>query len=347
MGSEETPEELQAIAGNSALTAHAWLIWLLAAATFTILSRNPLYTTLILLVVAVVYHRVRPRGAVFPFSWLRLGGFMLLIPALFYALSLSSGNTILARLPAQWPLIGGPITLEAMVLGASNGLLLFTLLLLFATFNRALPASELIRLTPRALHHLGIVVLIALTYIPETLAQGQRIREAQAIRGYELKGWRGWRPLLLPLLISGLERAMEVAEAMVARGYGSTGEQPHSTRRQMGMLVGLAAAFLGWLLILVGIVWGWGALVGGILWLLWLVWRAGRQVTFSRYQQQTWQPWDGVVIIASLVPLPLLLWLTPATLLYIPFPRLTLPPFEPLWGAALLALLTPGLRTEE
>lgn len=323
------------------LTPHTWLIWLIAAATVTIIARNPLYSLIMLGVAGIMYNRVRPRGASFPFNWFRLGGLMLFIPAVFYALSLHSGNTILARLPAQWPLIGGPLTLEAMFLGASNGLLLLALLVLFATFNRAVASTDLIRLTPRALHHLGIVVLIALTYVPETTAQWRRIREAQAIRGYEPKGWRGWRPLLLPLLVSGLERAMDVAEAMVARGYGATDERPQSVRRQTVMLVGLAAAFLGWFLIFAGSLWGWLLMVTGVGLLGWLVWRAGRAVTFTRYQTTTWQRADTWVIITTLIPLLVLFWLTPTALFYTPFPQLTLPPFQPLFGLTLLALLMP------
>jgi energy-coupling factor transport system permease protein len=228
------------------------------------------------------------------------------------------------------------------VLGASNGLLLLALLGLFAVFNRAVSATDLLRLTPRALHHLGIVVLIALTYVPETMAQCQRIREAQAIRGYEPKGWQGWRPLLIPLLINGLERAMEVAEAMVARGYGATDDAPQSVWRQLVMVGGLAAAFLGWLLVFSARSWGWFLLGLGVLSLGWLVWYNGQQVRFTQYQAHNWHRRDTIIVGLILFPFAALFLIGLDSLFYNPLPRLTWPPFQPFFGGLLLAFLAPG-----
>lgn len=329
---------------NLTLTPHSWLIWLVSAVTLTIVARNPLVSGVMLLVAGVVYQRVRPRGIPLPLNWLRLGGVMLILPALFFTLSLHSGDTVILTLPTSWPLVGGSLTAEAGVLGASNGLLLLTLLALFAVFNRAVAPHDLIRLTPRAFHQLGLVVLIALTYVPETLAQWQRIREAQAIRGYEPQGWRDWRPLLLPLLITGLERAMDVAEAMVARGYGATTNKPQSVWRQAMLLVGLAAAFLGWLLYLAHNRWGWVLLAGGISLLLVLVWQAGQNVKTTRYQTSNWHPIHSFILIATLLPWLTLLWIPSTSLSYMPFPRLMLPLLQPVFTVSLLLFLAPLLN---
>ena len=353
MGIRGKAEELTVTQGNSgefggtqssALSPHSWFFWLVSAVALTILARNPLYSGLMLLLAGVLYTHVRPRGIPFPLNWVRLGGVMILLSALLFTLSLHSGDTVLVHLARPWPLIGGPLTAEAAVLGASNGLLLLTLLALFAVFNRAVAPSELLSLTPRALHQLGLVALIALTYVPETLAQWRRIREAQAIRGREPQGWRDWRPLLLPLLITGLERALEVAEAMVARGYGATVAKTHSAWRPMGLLVGLAAAFLGWLLYLAHNRWGWLLLASGVAMLLLLVWRAGQDVQVTRYQAIVWHPLNTLTIGAAFVPWLVVFWVSASSLPYTPFPRLTLPPFQPALGLSLLLFLTPVLR---
>ena len=65
------------------------------------------------------------------------------------------------------------------------------------------PTAELAGLTPTALYELGLVLLVAITYVPETARHFQRIREAQAIRGHRLRGLRDWRPIVIPLLVGG------------------------------------------------------------------------------------------------------------------------------------------------
>lgn len=325
------------------LAPHTWFFWLIAAAIVTMVARNPLYSLLMLLVAIILYHQIPARGNPIPFNWLSLGAIMLTLPTLFYAISLHSGETVFIRLPSNWPLLGGPITGEAAALGASNGLLLLALLALFAVFNRATTASDLIRLTPRALHHLGIVVLIALTYVPETLAQWRRIREAQAIRGHEPKGWQSWRPLLVPLLINGLERAMDVAEAMVARGYGATEDQPQAVWQQMVMVGGLAAAFVGWLLLFSDVWWGWVLLMVGAAAAAGLLWYNGHRVQITRYQVATWGWRDALTIIMAGLPLSGLFVIGTSQLQYVPFPSLTWPLFNPIFGVSLLFFLAPWL----
>lgn len=323
------------------LAPYTWLFWLVAAAIVTMVARNPLYSLLMLLVAIILYHQIPARGSPMPFNWLSLGAMMLSLPTFFYAISLHSGETVFIRLPATWPLVGGPITGEAAALGASNGLLLLALLALFAVFNQATTASDLIRLTPRALHHLGIVVLIALTYVPETLAQWRRIREAQAIRGHEPKGWQSWQPLLVPLLINGLERALDVAEAMVARGYGSTEDRSQTVWQQMVMIGGLAAAFVGWLLLFSEVWWGWVLLMIGVAAAAWLLWHNGRRIHITRYQAITWGWRDTLTIIMVCLPLAGLLIIGSSQLWYVPFPSLTWPLFNPIWGVSLLFFLAP------
>ena len=68
---------------------------------------------------------------------MRFSVFLWLLSIPFTALTAHHGTIVLFRLPATWPIIGGPITLEAMLYGLTGGLALITLLLIFATFNVA------------------------------------------------------------------------------------------------------------------------------------------------------------------------------------------------------------------
>lgn len=324
--------------------ARAWFIWLLVAAGLTMTVRNPLYTAVLLLVGLVVRDVCGGKKELqLPIG--RLGGTILLFTALFNALLVHTGQTVLLRLPAVWPWIGGAITAESAVYGANNGLMLLTLVVIFAAFNSVVSVSELARLTPRALRDVGVVLFIALSYVPETIQQLQRIREAQAIRGHRLRGLRDWQPIVLPLLMSGLERAMGLAEAMVARGYGQTANARQPFWVQVGLLAGLGMAFGGWMLLFWQKVAGWVMMASGAALITVLVSWLGRQTTYTRYRPRPWTWKDGVMIGTAVLPLLLLLLPLPFvhrdTLFYSPFPALALPPFDIVIGFALVLLAFP------
>jgi energy-coupling factor transport system permease protein len=322
--------------------ARAWVIWVGVMAALAIMTRNPLYHLILLLLARLVSATCATPDHGFRLPLLRLGAAVLLFSMIFNALSVHIGATVLFRLPPNWPLIGGPVTLEAAVYGAANGLLLVTLLAIFAAFNAIVLTSDLVRLTPRALRDMGLVVLLAVTYTPETIRQLQRIREAQAIRGHRLRGLRDWRPVAIPLLIGGLERAMALAEAMVARGYGATSDVRQPLLVQLGLTAGLAAAFAGWLLTF----WfgwpGWLLLAVGVVLILALIWRLGRHTPYTRYHFQPWTKWDTWLVLTAVLPLLVLLAVDRPS--YSPYPILSLPTFDPVLGLALLGLALPAFR---
>jgi energy-coupling factor transport system permease protein len=327
--------------------ARGWLVWLLAAAVLTMSTRNPFYLLVLLLAARLVDIVCGRSETGFNLPLARIGLILLLFATVFNALIVHIGETVLFRLPGNWPWLGGPVTLEAAVYGAGNGLMLLTLLIIFAAFNNIVSTSEMIRLAPRALRDLAVVVLIAITYVPETMTQLNRIREAQAIRGHRVKGIRDWQPVLIPLLIGGLERAMGVAEAMVARGYGSTTDtkQPYSV--QLLLLAGLLAGFAGWVLSF-WIGWpGWLLMGLGVLLIGFLLWQLGRQTPFTRYRQAPMTGWNwglmGTAVLAIMlliIPLP---FIDKATLVYTPYPKLTLPGFDVWIGLNLLWLIFPAV----
>ena len=250
------------------------------------------------------------------------------------------GETVLWRWPLSWPYVGGAMTVEAAVFGAINGLVLLTLLATFMAFNTIVPTSDLVRFIPAAFRDLGVVLLIALTYIPETIQHWQRIREAQAIRGHQVKGIRDFRPIFIPLLVGGLERAMALAEAMVSRGYGATvtTERPWGTR--LGLVVGLLLGLSGWLLSFWLGWWGWLLLLIGLALLGGLVWHMGRGVPRTHYQPGHWSWPETVVAGTAVLPL-IVLGRWGETAAYTPYFRLSLPVFDPVLGLCLLVFLMP------
>ncbi len=323
--------------------ARAWLVWTAAAAILALVTRNPLYALLLILAARLVEAACGRREPALELPWRRIAVAVLLFSTLFNALLVHTGETILFRLPRALPVVGGPITLEAAVYGLTTGLVLLALLFVFLAFNRIVPVSELVRLVPRAFHDLGVVLLIAVTYVPETARRLEHVREAQAIRGHRVRGLRDWRPLLVPLLVGGMERAMGLAEAMVARGYGSAAPRAHQPAVLAGVALGLLLLLGGWLYTIWEGTLGWLFFIAGALLLLALVWRRGRAVQHTQYRQQPWRRQDSLLVAVSLVVLIAGLWQQEAIAGYSPYPRVQLPPFAPGAGALFLLLALPAL----
>jgi energy-coupling factor transport system permease protein len=324
--------------------ARAWLMWLLAGGMLALLTANPLYLALLLLISRLAQYACAPAeagGWRLPF-W-RISLVILVFSTLFNALTAHVGQTVLLSLPANWLLIGGSLTLEAAAYGLLNGLRLITLLSFFLAFNTIVPISQLAGLVPGALHELGLVVLIAITYVPETVRQFKRIRDAQAIRGHRLNGLRAWRPILLPLLIAGLERALNLAETMVARGYGSTALVAIPVRTRLFFVAGLLLALAGALQLAWARPVGLYLVLAGVIAVAWAYRAVSRGHIRTKYRPRMWTWADSLVVAGALIPLSSLLLpgVERSALSYLPYPHLTPPAFD-LWiGVSLLGLVVP------
>jgi energy-coupling factor transport system permease protein len=329
-----------------------WVEWLVTVLVILSITRNPLYLVLILMCVMIVGLALRQAGSdiLRPVSLWKLAVWIILLATIFNTLTSHFGDTVLFILPGKLPLISGKVTVEAMVYGVINGLVLTGMLASFTVLNLALPVRDLIGLIPRAFFPMAVVTSIAVTYLPTTVRQFQQIREAQAVRGHQMRTIRDWLPLLMPLLIGGLEHAMQLAEAMTARGFARI--QPGTDRWQLAaritMLGGLVLLALGWFVQLSaantsGVV----LVIAGAICILGGLWYLGRQSPRTAYRRQIWLWKDwlmisiiGVVFCACILPIP---GLNRQTLYYEPYPSLTLPAFD-LWiGIVMLGLLVPGL----
>ena len=343
---------------------YAWTLWLAASMAAALLTRNPFYLIILLLAESFLFATIRRRyghtpgsgASSRPMTWapvVRLAWILWAFAILFNALTVHVGSHILFTLPSTWPLIGGPITLEAAIYGFTTGLSFVILILLFAIYNSVLGPHTILRMIPGFAYQLGVAVAIAIAFIPQTLTAWQEIREAQRLRGYRARGLRALHPLVIAILTYGLDRAIRLAESMDARGFGGR-PRPLSARARwwtrgsallglLGLLVGLAygsyAPASGWV--------GLSLLLGGAFLLGMSLWLSSRGVSRSRYRRWLWRPRDtGLILLSGLMggAVILLAWFAPQTLFYYPYPPYPLlPSFQP-WVGWLFALpLAPAL----
>jgi len=336
----------------------SWFAWLGTASLVTLLTRNPLYIVLLFVIFILVMDVERasrrasadgsgyggaPSDLSFPLSPLRFALFAVPAGAAFNLLTSHVGETAFFRLPSAIPLIGGALTAEALVYGAISGLVLVTLFTAFAVLNLALPVRDLIAYIPRAFYPVAIVSAIAVTFVPNTLRQFRQVREAQVIRGYRMRGWRDWLPLFLPVLVGGLERALQLAEAMTARGFGGGGRTHLAPVAQISLVAGLAGV-LGAGVAQLTPTWASAApvfLTAGALLMAAAIWHAGRGVQHTRYRRPVWHSVDTFVVVAcGIAVVPFLIWAESRA--YSPYPALAWPLFDLRLGGGLLGLMAPA-----
>lgn len=331
----------------------AWLGWLAAALVASSATRNPLYLIVELLCIAIIWLSLpqdaqRTDFAITPFR------FALIVTALsaaFNTLTAHFGETVLFRLPAAIPFLGGPITLEALVFGTLNGLVLSGVFAAFAVMNVAVPISAIITVIPRAFHTSAVIISIAVTFVPNTLRQMREVREAQAVRGLRVRGIRDWLPLFMPMLIGGMEHALQLAEAMASRGFASRKEGFGYRRARLIFALSLLLLLAGWLLRLT---WlddqaGYALMLLGGSGAMLALWLFGRAVPHTTYRTQRWSAADTLVMAAAALTMAGLLIPWPgidrSSLSYSPYPKLEMPAFEPLFGLVILGLLGPAFAS--
>lgn len=234
-----------------------WLVWALAATACVQLAPSPAYVALVVGVAAVVHsaHATdTPFARAFPVL-IGLGAAFTLVRVVLAALTTHGAGEVLFTLPdATVPrvlggfTVGGTVELEVVLQAAAEGVAVIGVMAVFGAFNSVVSHYELVQAAPRAFHEVGVVVTIALAFVPSTIAAVQATREADRARtgGRVVRRGRLLRQLV-PVLETGLERSIALAESMDARGFGH-GRAPDGERAAgwlgAAALLALAGAFV-------------------------------------------------------------------------------------------------------
>jgi energy-coupling factor transport system permease protein len=331
----------------------AWAAWVTMVMVVALATTNPLYLALLLLCVLVVA-TFAPRtgtGATSFRALLIFGFSMMVLSVLIATINGNYGDHILFTVPGpeipRWLgglRLGGPVSAEGLAAAAIRGLAIICIFLAFGVFNGAVSPHRILRSTPGALFQASLVLTVGLTLLPSSIEDFRRIREMRALRGAP-GGLRGLPALVVPAVINGLERSMQLAEAMEARGYAAS-HAPSPLAR-------LLAAASAPLLVAAAWLWfyseGWReagaalAVLGAAFLAAWLFLasRAHRTTSFED-DPLSWPERIGVSVSAAAVLLVIALRAADGgALLYNPFAGLAVPEFSAAAAALVLSALWP------
>ena len=309
-----------------------WTLWLATAMTFLLTTRNPIYIVVMLFGLLCLGRRLARDRNITPWVTpnLRFLLTMIFLSTLINGAFSHTGNSVLFTIPNSWPLVGGDITLESLVYGAINGMVIGALYLLFNIINLALTTKQITRLIPRAFHPIAVVITIALTFFPSIQQRAHEIKEAQMIRGNPMKKISDWIPIMIPLLVTSLENAILLAESMTARGFHKQSDL-QSPRAQVSLILAAFLIFSGWIMHMYrfpSVVFSSLYVLGASLVSATLI-TIGKHTHVTRYHQETWTKTSKFV--AVLIGINMfsfaLLALTGRlpTLGFSPYPQLNIP----------------------
>ena len=175
-----------------------WLVWAAGAGITTATTTNPFYLVPLVACAYVVhaFHRSDRSNA----PSFRIFAIFALVTLCMRTLLVVFGGSLAA----------------AFVEGAR----LAVLLIVFGAFNSVADPLRILRLAPSRFHEAALSAALALSIAPRTIAAVAQVRDAQRLRGIGVSNWRAIPALAVPVLETGMEDALTLAESMDARGHG-------------------------------------------------------------------------------------------------------------------------------
>jgi energy-coupling factor transport system permease protein len=350
-------------AGRRPLHPLAWWCWAACLAASAMQTTNP-NPFLLLLIGAVACFVTATCRSTAPWSrslsfFLRLGAFVIAIRVvieILFGLRGLPGHVLftLPRLPLpSWAAavsIGGAVTLESILIALVEGLQIAVILLCFGAANSLASPYRLLRSLPAVLYETGVAVTVALSFTPELIQTIGAVRQARRLRGIPTGGLRGMRGVAVPVLEGALDRSLQLATSMDARGYGRRSAVGSASRR---LAAGATAA--GLLLAAVGV---YGVIDSGSLFGLGLPLTAvalilcatglavgGRRMARTRYRPDPWAGAEWLVAGSGLATLAAMALAHSLDLngTVVFFSPLAVPPLPLLPVAGVLLSLAPAL----
>ncbi|MBN2168639.1 MAG: energy-coupling factor transporter transmembrane protein EcfT [Actinobacteria bacterium] len=160
-------------------------------------------------------------------SWCKVCVYVSLFALLINPLVSRQGATVLWLGP-HLPVFGRlDITLEAVIYGAGMGLKLSALIMCFALLSLIVDPDRILGLLRGRGSRSALLIALSLKMVPNSMQDAGSILDAMRSRGIALddggryKVMKSRIPLVSKLVSTGLDRAIDLAEAMESRAYGS------------------------------------------------------------------------------------------------------------------------------
>jgi len=205
----------------------------LALAAAALVTTNPAQSAVILVIVVTTLAASRVLRAAWPY--IRVSLYIVAIVLLVNPLFAGAGLDVL------WGTGVGPfriaVTVQGVVFGVGSALRLAGVILAFSLLNLCVDPDDQLAIASRFSFRSGLVLSLAARLLPVFSRDAARIIDAQRARGVRLDDGRANHraalrlPLLATLLTQSLERAVDVAASMEARGYGA-GRRTRWARRR-------------------------------------------------------------------------------------------------------------------
>jgi energy-coupling factor transport system permease protein len=234
------------------IAPRVWLLWSLAVVTVAVSTDNPIYRGLVALAALNVLLTWLPPGRrVKPLFVMLL--FAAGLAATVNVIAGHAGVDVIVRLPSDWPLVGGPITVESLAFGGAVGLGLVAALLAVAPLSLVLEPHDVVDAMPAPLERTGIAVATSMNLVSGFGRTFAAVRDAQRMRGWKPRGLRSWNEVLVPVVLTAIEDSVLLAEAMEARGFGAGRRTSYAVTRWSRWDVAVTAAALGAVALFIGL----------------------------------------------------------------------------------------------
>lgn len=158
-----------------------------------------------------------------------------------------------------------PVTLEATVFGVVMSLTLVTMVILCISFNLILNGNKFLFVFSKVLPRSAFLTMLTIRFVPLLKGRYDEIASVQRMRGMTVRDGtvreraRNGMNMIQTLLRWSLEEAIQTADSMEARGYGSRNRSSYETYIiEMRDWIWLIALFILFLINIVGSLCGYG-----------------------------------------------------------------------------------------